>query len=331
MAGTDPQRYLAPATRTAGEPTSDRSISRVFPAAGWAAVRTHLHDSSRDVALLFRSSPYGAISHSHANNNDFIIHVGGKVMAMPSGYYDGYGSDHHTHWVWHTKSHNCITLSDAGQIMHSHDSRGAVESQFEDEQLVYFRGNADESYRDRARRCRRHVLFLKKSDGLVMVDEFVAVSGILSAVQWNIHSWNRPVVNEAQRTFLIEREGSSLEGHLMYHHHAFFSVTESWDPPPLREKDSSQWHQQHHLRFTPQVLVPRLNLGVVLCPGHAFLSRAQVHTERADTAEVARIGEDLVVVNQDRTVEFEGLRSDALVLLVIGGHHYEVRDEGLKG
>jgi len=51
----------------------------------------------------------------------------GCVLVMPSGYYDGYGSDHHIHWVWHTKSHNCVTLSDSPQIMDSHDAVGAVE------------------------------------------------------------------------------------------------------------------------------------------------------------------------------------------------------------
>ncbi|MEZ4637828.1 MAG: DUF4962 domain-containing protein [Caldilineaceae bacterium] len=95
-----------------------------LPAAGWAAIRTHLDDPAQDLALVFRSSPYGAISHSHASNNDFFVHVAGKVMAMPSGYYDGYGSNHHTHWVWHTKSHNCVTLSDAPQIMRSYASVG---------------------------------------------------------------------------------------------------------------------------------------------------------------------------------------------------------------
>ncbi|HCQ00946.1 MAG TPA: alginate lyase, partial [Candidatus Latescibacteria bacterium] len=68
---------------------------QVFSDVGWAVIRTDLHHADQDIAFLFRSSPYGAISHSHANNNDFIIHAGGKVLAMPSGYYAGYGSDHH--------------------------------------------------------------------------------------------------------------------------------------------------------------------------------------------------------------------------------------------
>ena len=46
-----------------------------------------------------------------------------------------------------------------------------------------------------------------------MIDEFVAVPGIDSALQWNIHSWNRFSVDEERRTFPAGREGSTLEGH----------------------------------------------------------------------------------------------------------------------
>ena len=301
---------------------------RVFPAAGWAAIRTHLDDPWRDVALIFRSSPYGAVSHSHASNNDFIIHVAGKCMAMPSGYYDGYGSDHHTHWVWHTKSHNCVTLSGAPQLVRSHNSLGAVENAFEDERLVYLCGNADASYQDRADRCRRHVFFLKGHSCFVMIDEFVAVPGVASSVQWNIHSWNPFIVDEDKRTFLIEREGSSLQGHFMYHADAFFSMSEGWDPPPAPVKSSDQWFQQYHLRFTPVQLDARRNLGVVLCPGHASLTRAETVTERAGNTEVARIGEDLVLVNQTGSIEYRDFSSEALVLLYVQGQRYELEEGG---
>ena len=74
---------------------------KVFPTVGWVALRTKLEaefDGAGDVAFVFRSSPLGSISHSHANNNDFILHVGGRVMAMPSGFYGGarlgYGGEH---------------------------------------------------------------------------------------------------------------------------------------------------------------------------------------------------------------------------------------------
>ena len=294
---------------------------------GWAAIRTHLDDPARDVAFLFRSCPLGAISHSHANNNDFVLHVAGKVMAMPSGYYDGYGSDHHVHWNWHTKSHNCVTLSGAGQLMRSHDSRGAVEAALEDESLVYFRGNADASY-DRARRCRRHVVFLKKRCCFVLIDEFVAADGVASGLEWNLHSLAPIVADEPGRGFLIEREGSTLAGTFLYHRNAFFSITQGWDPPPMPSRGVADRPMQYHLRFTASELSPQRNLGVVLAVGHERLPRAEVAAERAGAAEAARIGEDRVFVNQGEEMECEGFRSRALAVMLLDGARYEITDAG---
>ncbi len=324
-----PEWYLRAGGADATSSPAPDHVLRVFPAAGQAAVRTDLLDPARDIAMLFRSSPYGSFSHSHANHNDFIMHVAGKAMAMPSGYYDGYGSNHHSHWVWHTKSHNCVTLSDAGQVMRSLDAVGAVANSFEDERVAYFCGVADAAYADRATKCRRHVLFLKERQCFLMVDDFVAQPGIVSALQWNIHSWNEFAVDDDARSFVLQREGSSLAGQFMCHTNAFFSLTEGWDPPPAKIKDSAQWHNQFHLRFTVTGLVERRRLGVVLCPGHAGLIPALVEADLIDGVEVARIGEDALVVGAGERVECDGVSADGLALAIVDGQAYAISDGGI--
>jgi hypothetical protein len=275
MPGINAQLYLAPPLKTHFEPNGGPGIFRHFPDTGWAAVRTHLHEPAQDVALIFRSSPYGSISHSHANNNDFILHVGGRCIAMPSGYYgvagSGYGSDHHAHWLWHTKSHNCLTLSDAPQIMRSHDSTGAIVHPFEDHHLVYFCGHADASYRDRAVRCRRHMVFLKSHCVFIMVDEFVAVPGIVSALQWNLHGWDRFTVESTTQKstthrFSVQRGDSQLTGHFLHHDNGFFTQSEDWDPPPAKLPDPVV-PPQYNLRFTPVGSGGALQSGRGVMPG----------------------------------------------------------------
>jgi len=323
------QSYL---NGVSSEPCSDPvgdGVLEVFPAAGWAAIRTDPEDPTNDVAMIFRSSPFGAISHSHANNNDFIIHVGGKVLAMPSGYYDGYGSDHHTHWNWHTKSHNCLTLSDAPQIMRSHDSSGAIDNAYEDDRVAYLRGTADAGYADRAERCRRHVAFLKQHRCFVMVDEFVARPGIVSGLQWNIHSWSAFDVDGDARTFRLQRDDSALEGQFMVHQNSFFSLTEGWDPPPSRSKPSEQWHQQYHLRFTVSGLVTRGNLGVVLAPAAPGIDTPSITAELVQGTEVAHIGDDLALVSRDGRLRYGGVDTEALAMLVLQGEVYEITDTGI--
>jgi hypothetical protein len=354
MPGFNSQLFLCPQppTDTAPAPKND-SVLRAFTDAGWAAFRTHLDDAERDLAFIFRSSPYGSISHAHANNNDFVIHVGGRVMAMPSGYYGGarlgYGGDHHAHWVWHTKSHNCVTLSDAPQIMRSPASTGKLQGAYEDKHLAYVCGNADASYIDRAQNCRRHVFFLKRHSCWVLIDQFVAQPGIVSALQWNIHSWEQFTVDEGQRSFSLKRGDSHLHGHFVYHDNAFFSLSQGWDPEPLSGPAEDPWKMQYHLRFTPTGLVEQRNLGVVLCPQHTHLPAAAVHTERGDGGDLARIGDDAILVGQGlvgQGLVGQGLVGQGLVgqgetmrlgdheaagiaLLNVGGQRYVLDGEGL--
>lgn len=329
--GVSAQLYLTSGPETpAKSDTKTATALRVFPEVGWAVIRTNLHKADQDIAFIFRSSPYGAVSHSHANNNDFILHVAGKVMAMPSGYYAGYGSDHHAHWVWHTKSHNCITLSDAPQIMRSHDSRGMVDHGFEDGKLIYFRGLADASYQDRAERCRRHICFLRAHNSFLLVDEFVARPDISSSLQWNIHSWNPFTVDHAGKHFAMERDGSTVSAHILHHQNGYFTMSDGWDPPPTSVKANEEWRQQYHLRYTPSGLEPQRNLGVLLCPGHDNLSPAQVTTERTETAEIAHIGADTVLVGHESRISHGGIDVDAPIMLNLGDIQYVITDTGVQ-
>lgn len=298
-------------------------VLNVFEDAGWAAFRSDPDDRDRDVAMIFRSSPYGAVSHSHANNNDFILHVGGKVMVMPSGYYAGYGSAHHAHWVWHTKSHNCVTLSDASQLMRSPDSAGRIAVPYEDERLAFLCGIADSSYGDRADRCRRHIVYLKVSACYVMIDEFVAKKGVESSLQWNLHSWNRFDVDELNRTFTLIRDHATLNGTFLCHSNSFYSMTEGWDPPPMDWKEREEdWPQQYHLRFTPVGLQRARHLGVVMAPSHGHLSQAEVISGIDGDVETAQIGSDNVRIHPP------GERQ--LAELIVDGVPYVINDEGIK-
>jgi len=117
---------------------------------------------------------------------------------------------------------------------------------------------------------------------------------------------------------------------VMHNRAGFFSLTEGWDPPPMRGKDSAQWLQQYHLRFTPNgIEVPKRNLGVVLCWDHAGWSKPAVETHLHGDTEVAQVGDDLVLVNGGTGISYREHVSDAVVWMSISGRKYAVRDEGL--
>lgn len=303
---------------------------QVFPAAGWGAFRTNPAEAERDIALIVRSSPFGSISHSHANQNDFILHAGGTVLAMPSGYYDGYASPHHANWVWHTKSHNCLTLSDAGQIMRSHASAGALEAVFEDDRIAYVRGTADAAYADRADRCRRHFLYLKDHRCFLLVDEFAAKPGIVSAPQWNLHSWAEFAADDDTRSFSCERRGARLDGFVLYHRVGFFTLSEGWEPPPRQSPRASQWHPQYHLRFTPSGLPGRMCLGVLLRPSSPVIPPRPVQTAIVDGIETAELGADRIYLAGYQGLQCGDVHGDGLAVLCLGHHRYDLMPEGIS-
>ena len=328
----DPMRFLSqplpPADRP---PPEDGKVLRIFEDTGLAAFRTDLEDPASDVALLFRSSPYGSISHSHASNNDFILHVAGKVLVMPAGFYDGYGSAHHCHYVWETRSHNCVTLSGAGQLIQSHDAVGRVSGGFEDERLASLCGVADASYGPLAERCRRHVLYLKAHRCFLLVDDFVAGARVRAGLEWHIHSQAPFAADEEARTFHVEREGSTLEGHVLFHRTSFFTLTQGWDPPPMEQPATRKlaFPMQYHLRFTPSEMPAHRTLAVLLCPGHANLRPAKVEAELVGDTEVARLEDDRILVRSRGTIDAEDVTSDALAVLLLDGTRYELGEAGI--
>jgi hypothetical protein len=285
-----------------------------------------------DIALIFRSSPYGAISHSHANNNDMILHVAGKAITMPAGYYDGYGSPHHTQYNWHTKSHNCITLSGAGQLIRGTDSVGAICNQFEDDNISYFCGVADKSYSDRAQKCRRHVCYIKAKKYFVLVDEFVSLDTNSSSLEFNLHSWSPFQINEENKSFILKRDGSGLQGYFLYHYNSFFSLTEGWDPKPkVDETRSAWWLQQYHMKFTTCGYNKKRNLTTVLFPFHQNLTAPAINCFREGEAEIAEIEGDLVWSNQlmYTKASANGITSDALAVFKINNTIYHIDEKGV--
>ena len=329
FAYVNPLPILLPGDPGTGNPATAARTLRVFPTAGWGAFRTQPEQADQDIAMIVRSSPFGSISHSHANQNDFILHAGGTILAMPSGYYDGYGSPHHANWVWHTKSHNCLTLSDAGQLMRSHAAAGALEAAYEDDALAYVRGTADAAYADRAERCRRHFLFLKAHRCFLLVDEFEAKPGIVSTPQWNLHSWAQFATDAEARTFSCERKGAALDGAVMFHRVGFFTQTEGWQPPPRQSPRASQWHNQHHLRFSPSGFAGRLTLGVLLCPSTDSLPPCPVQTALIDGVETAELGEDRVYLSSYHGVDCPAGKSEGLGILILGGTRYDLLPDGI--
>lgn len=272
--------------------TEPVGVLTVFPEGGWGALRTAKDQPRQDIGFVFRSSPYGNFSHSHSNQNDFALHVGGETLLQPSGYYDGWGTNHQAAWVWPTKSHNCLTLSDAGQLLRSPEARGALLDPRENENFAYFQGNGDLAYQAFTTRCRRHVFYFKAEKVFLLLDEVWASAGMNFQIQWNAHSIGRFEQGKDKNRFCVRRGKSSVEGAVLYHENAFVSHTEGFDPPffTVLQENLKFWGNQHHFRFTATTHAWQRHVGVLLAPGLPGEKPCPVELFREGDLECSRFG-----------------------------------------
>ena len=122
-------------------------------------------------------------------------------------------------------------------------------------------GIADAGYADRAERCRRHVLFLKSSSCVVLIDEFVSRESIVStpAVEPALIRTLRGGRGGAHIPLAARRQSGAggvplpRQRHLQPHRR-LGSAAQPRDHEP-------EWKMQYNLRFTCNLKQPEF-LGV---------------------------------------------------------------------
>lgn len=220
---------------TAKAPT-DLPPSRAFPDAGVAAMHSRLGEPKEDAFLLLKSDPYGSVSHAYAEQNSFYLQAFGEALAISSGYYPWYASEHHKQWVWQTKAHNSILVNGEGQVTRSPSSRGRITESLFSPQFDYACGDAVKAYGGRLDRFLRHVVFLRP-DCWVMVDELAAKEP--STYDWLLHSWEKPVVERDRVT--VSRGDARLLVQFAEPRKLNLSLTDQFTVPPENNL-ANQWH-----------------------------------------------------------------------------------------
>lgn len=160
---------------------------------GWATLHRDMADENKHLAFSFKSSPYGSVSHSHGDQNAFVLHAFGEPLAIQSGYYIGFWSSMHLNWRRETKSKNAVTIGGVGQFAHlrkttkAEEMNGSAKSQYEQliaargcieaceqhDGLVYMRGDATPAFAMTVPGLlanKRHVLYTEEGF-FVIVDE----------------------------------------------------------------------------------------------------------------------------------------------------------------
>lgn len=193
------------------EAPPDKLLVRWFKDVGWVCIHQDMADEKKHLAFMFKSSPYGSVSHSHGDQNGFVLHAFGRPLAIQSGYYVGFWSEMHTKWRRMTKSKNAVLIDHQGQFAEmrkttkAEEMNGSAKTQFDQlisargnievceqrDGYVYIRGDAAAAYARTVpylKKNKRHVLFLA-GQLFVIIDEIELERQ--GTVQWLLHGLHK--------------------------------------------------------------------------------------------------------------------------------------------
>jgi hypothetical protein len=161
-----------------------------FPGIGWVAMHSDI-GAPRDAALYFKSSPYGAFSHSHGDQNGLLLTVAGQPLLIKAGWYDWYGSPRWKDWYHQTRSQNAITFDGGeGQLVDGYREQlqhnGRIVRFAAQPDVDYAEGDATPAYGGALTMARRQVAYLRGANAIVVRDSLAAT--VPHTYEFNVHA-----------------------------------------------------------------------------------------------------------------------------------------------
>ncbi|MGK7393282.1 MAG: DUF4962 domain-containing protein [Candidatus Cyclobacteriaceae bacterium M3_2C_046] len=235
------------------EPSDDNALplASLFPEVGMVYMHSNLNDHHDNMMIAMRSSPYGAYSHMHADQNTFNIAYGGKRLFFNSGYKVSMADKHSVDWYKATQGHNGILINGKGQKQTT-AGWGYISGFIHGNKISYAAGDAAAAYNfgvneDLVQTFRRHVLMLRPQPVIIIYDELEVTRE--STFSWLIHSYHE-IIKETESWFFTENEGAKGWVYLTGSQQLDFEVTDQFgvEPENFRRKEGGknlypdQWH-----------------------------------------------------------------------------------------
>jgi len=202
----------------------------VFRGVGWAALHSDLAHPDEDLFVAFKSSPFGGVSHSYADQNCFSILKGGRALARPGGSrYPQHGTPFHTRYTQQTMAQNGILVDGRGQINRDARANGHIVAFESKPHIAYVCGDAQAAYGDRLTRFRRHIVLVRPSL-VCIVDDLESRQA--ADFQWLLHAAEELRLDESSQTLVSQRGDAQMEVHLITPGGFTFSQTNEWPLAP---------------------------------------------------------------------------------------------------
>ena len=187
-------------------PLAELPPHRFFRDVGWVSLHSALGRAADDIHVTFKSSPYASFSHSHADQNAFVLNAYGESLAINSAYREFHNSPHHDQWTRLTKSKNLLLLDGAGQLPKSKKSPGKITRYEEQPRYVWTTGDATAAYaaaqkdKKNVRRVTRDLVFID-SRYVVLRDRVTLAAP--ANLSWLLHAEKHLAWDAARATATI--------------------------------------------------------------------------------------------------------------------------------
>ncbi len=174
-------------------PPKDIETLRWFKGTGWVAIQVRPDDPAEHIQFIFKASSFGSVSHSHGDQNAFVMSAYGEDLAIQSGYYVAFNSSMHKNWRRQTRSKNAILINGKGQYADQDKSRaiaasGKIIDARQHSDHIYIKGDATPAYRSvntSVEQVLREVYFVRNSY-FVIVDSIDASEPV--TIDWLLHA-----------------------------------------------------------------------------------------------------------------------------------------------
>lgn len=234
--------------------------ARVFPENGTVNMHTDLENAENNLMVSMRSSPFGGLSHSHANQNAFNIQFGGEQVFHNSGHRPSMGVPHYTDWFKATKGHNTILIDGKEQPVGHGESYGMIPRFLHGEQISYALGDASNAYDNQIEgpqktgleTFRRHLIFLRPST-VVVYDELVADHP--ADWSWLLHTRTPSSLDVTKNRVFWESKKAKSQIHIFGSSPINTSLNTEFDPKPvnfrnLKDKEGKVIVYEDHWHIT---------------------------------------------------------------------------------
>jgi len=227
------------------EATPPESGMRHFKGIGWVGIQHAMADPDNHIQFVFKSSPFGSISHSHGDQNAFCMAAYGEDMAIQSGYYVAFNSSMHREWRRQTRSKNAILINGKGQYAEKDKAKamaatGTILAAETHEDHYYIRGDATAAYQSLSPEvtlAEREIYFVRGSY-FVIVDKVDAETPV--TVEWLLHA-NNPF-ELGKSSFRNAGEKAGFYGQIVWSEAGKPEMTQTTDFPGVDPVDYEGQH-----------------------------------------------------------------------------------------